>query len=469
MRLPGVVPRRPGRLLLLLPVLLALVLGLWGVRRGGSLWRDEAVTYDMAHRSLPDLWGTLGNADAVHGAYYLLMHALYAVFGDADPLLVMRLPSVLATAAATAGVVRLGHRLAGARSGLSAGFVFALLPPMQEYAQEGRSYALVCALVVWATYALVRAVAARDTRLWVGYGALMLAACLLHEFAVLALAAHGLAVPRATRRRWAATSATVTLGLAPVAVLSTGQSQQVGWIGFDVASYVTFAGVAALGTACARVLPLGTGRALDLRTLALALLLAPTVLLMLMSVLQPLYLDRYVLYGNAGLALLIGAALHRLGRVGLIRVTASATVLALVPGSLYLRDSASRTDDVTAIARTVQELGEPGDGVLYMPLRRRVWSLPRPEAVEGLRDLALARSPHASRTLYGTEVSPSEIRSRMLATPRIVTVRDPAGQPLDAFAGEAVKRGVLKAHFEECTIREAHGARITVYARPGEC
>ncbi|MFI6280130.1 glycosyltransferase family 39 protein [Streptomyces sp. NPDC050988] len=454
---------------MLLPVLVTLALGLWGVRRGGSLWRDEAVTYDMAHRSLPDLWATLGNADAVHGAHYLLVHTLYAVFGGADPLLVMRLPSVLATAAATAGVIRLGNRLAGPRSGLLAGLVFALLPPVQEYAQEGRSYALVCALVVWATYALVSAVTARNAKVWAGYGALMLAACLLHEFAVLALAAHAPAVPRAARRGWAVTAAAVVLGLAPVAVLSAGQSQQVGWIGFDVVSYITFGSVAALGLACARVLPLGTGRTVDLRTLALALLIAPAALLMLTSVLQPLYVDRYVLYGNAGLALLIGAALHRLGRLGWIRVAAAATVCALVPGTLHLRDPASRTDDVTAIARALQKMSEPGDGILYMPLRRRVWSLPYPQAVAGLRDLALDRGPHASRTLYGTEVSPSAIRTRMLATPRIVTVRDPAGQPLDAFAGEAVKRNVLQAHFEECDTREVHGAQVTAYARPGQC
>ncbi|MFI1206140.1 glycosyltransferase family 39 protein [Streptomyces sp. NPDC020802] len=468
-RAAGVTPRRPGPLLSLLPVLLTLALGLWGVRRGGSLWRDEAVTYDMAHRSLPDLWGTLADADAVHGAYYLLLHALYALFGDADPLLVMRLPSVLATAVATAGVVRLGHRLACPQAGLLAGFVFALLPPVQEYAQEGRSYALVCALVVWATYALVGAVAVRRSRSWAGYGALMLAACLLHEFAVLALAAHAIAVPRAVRRRWAVTAACVVVGLAPVAVLSTGQSQQVGWIGFDVVSYVTFAGLAALGMVCARVLPQGTGRAVDLRTAALSLLVAPTAVLMLMSLLQPLYVARYVLFGNAGAALLVGAALHRAGRAGWTRVAVVATVLALIPGALHLRDSASRVDDVTAVARTVQEMSGPGDGILYMPLRRRVWSLPYPRAVADLRDLALDRGPHASRTLYGTEVSPSAVRTRMIAATRIVTVRDPAGQPLDAFAGETMKRDVLRTHFEECATRAVHGARVTAYARPGHC
>ncbi|HTI34465.1 MAG TPA: hypothetical protein VL422_12355, partial [Miltoncostaea sp.] len=80
----------------LVPVALSLALGLWGLTRGGSMWRDEAVTYDMARRSLPDLWATLGHADAVHGLYYLLMHGLFALSGGADPLLVLRLPSLLA-------------------------------------------------------------------------------------------------------------------------------------------------------------------------------------------------------------------------------------------------------------------------------------------------------------------------------------------------------------------------------------
>ena len=104
-----------------------------------------------------------------------------------------------------------------------------------------------------------------------------------------------------------------------------------------------------------------------------------------------------------------------------------------------------------------------------MPSRRRVWSLPFPDAVSGLRDLSLERIPDASRTLYGTEVPASVIRTRMLDMTRIVAVRDPAGQPLDAIAQEAVKRDVLAAYFEECRTREERGARITVYARPGVC
>lgn len=74
---------------------LALVLGLWGVRRGDSMWRDESVTRQMAHRPFPALWDTLAQVDAVHGVYHAFMHLVFALWDGGMPAL--RLPSVLAT------------------------------------------------------------------------------------------------------------------------------------------------------------------------------------------------------------------------------------------------------------------------------------------------------------------------------------------------------------------------------------
>jgi mannosyltransferase len=45
-----------------------------------SLWFDEAATISAGTRSVPELWRLLGNIDAVHGLYYLLMHGWFAVF-----------------------------------------------------------------------------------------------------------------------------------------------------------------------------------------------------------------------------------------------------------------------------------------------------------------------------------------------------------------------------------------------------
>lgn len=434
------------------------------------MWRDEAVSYDMAHRSLPDLAATLVHADAVHGLYYLLLHGLFRASGDADPLLVLRLPSVLATALAAGTLALLGRRLAGPRPGLLAGGVFALLPPVQRYAQEGRSYALVCMLVVWASYLLVRAVETRSHRMWAGYGAVALAACLLHEFAVLAVLAHLVALPRAARRNGMRVAAVVSFCLAPLVAVSIRQSDQVSWIGgVHAGALLGFAGVTVLGAACAALIRRG-----PLPAFALSLLVLPALLLLLATPLKPLYVDRYVLYGHAGTALLVGTALDRLPRArGRIRVatvlTAGACTLVLLPVTLHLRTPQSRTDNVTAVAEAIRAAGRDGDSVLYLPSWRRVWSLADPTSVRGLRDLALDRGPVTSHTLYGIEAAAPVIRARMLATARIVVVTDPAGQPPDQAAPEQVKRQVLADHFEACGTRRVQGARISLYARPGRC
>ncbi|MFB7900665.1 hypothetical protein ACFC1B_30675, partial [Streptomyces xiamenensis] len=165
---------------------------------------------------------------------------------------------------------------------------FALIPVVQQYAQEGRSYAMVCALVVWAGLLLVLNAARPRRKLWLGYTALMLFACLLHEFASLALPAHGAAVilarlPRRVLRSWLLAGVTVLAGLAPLAVFSTRQSAQISWLMWpDPVQLLTFAVLAVLGIACTRVRISSRGP-IGLRALGLPLPLLPTLLLLLLS------------------------------------------------------------------------------------------------------------------------------------------------------------------------------------------
>ncbi|MEU2790193.1 glycosyltransferase family 39 protein [Streptomyces sp. NPDC007100] len=462
-----------------------LVLGLWGIRRQGSMWRDEAVTYDMAHRTLAELWPTLQTVDAVHGLYYVLMRGWFLVFDGG--VVALRLPSVCAMAVAAAGVTLLGRELAGRRAGLFAGFVFVLLPMVQQYAQEGRSYALVCALVVWSTYLLVRVAARPSRRLWAGYAALSLAACLMHEFAVLVLPAHGAAVvlsglPRPVRRAWCLVAGAVIVALVPLALFSMGQSEQLSWLQWpNPVQLVTFTVLVLGGLLCSRV-PVGRAglRRLRLRPVALPLLILPTALLVLLSQLKPMYVDRYVLYYVTGFALLAGAALdwvlrpagHRgqTRRRLLFRSTALAlAVTLLVPVNVFLRSPQSRTDDAIAVTGAVKELSSPGDGLLFQPARRRVWAAAAPHEFLRLSDLALDQSPVASHTLYGTELSGDRIHARMLAARRIVAVGDAKGQPADQTDQEIAKRATLSASFQVCKTLNTRGAQVTLYARPGHC
>ncbi|MFD7664770.1 glycosyltransferase family 39 protein [Streptomyces sp. NPDC059788] len=467
-----------------LPALPALALGLWGIRRGDSLWRDEAVTWQVGQRSVAEIWDMLGQVDVVHGLYYLLMHGVFEVFGTGPA--VLRMPSVLAVAAAAAATAAAGRRLAGPWAGLAAGLVLALIPNIQHYAQEGRAYALVTAGAAVATWLLVSAAdgATATTRRrwprWAGYAAVMLITALLNWFSLFVLPAHAVTLLVARRRGgrppvvpWAVSAAVVLAGALPLIEASRAQSGQVSWI--KPVAVSTLLGIAALvlvALVCARVPYPGRGRAaVSPASVGLPLLIVPQCGLLLASVLvEPLYLDRYVLYTNIGFALLLGvgvaAAVRALPvRTGvLLAGVAALAFVALLPVETGLREPTSRADDVLRAADRVTAAAHPGDGVLFIPAARRDTALVTPSAFTGLDDLALAVGPAASGTIKGVEGGPEQIRTAMLAESRIVVVTD-TRRAAPAAVREAEKLRVLGRHFTLTGRTDAVGRRIEVYER----
>jgi mannosyltransferase len=475
----------PGWVVPVGPAVVRVLLGCWGLTRQGSMWRDEAATWQGAHRTVPELWRMLGEVDAVHGLYYLLMHGVFAV--APDTLLSLRVPSVLAMAAAAAGTASLGRRLAGPWAGLTAGLVFAAIPSSQHYAQEGRSYALVVAAVVWASLLLLDALGARRRarRLWTAYALTMLVAVLLNEFAALALLAHGVTVVRAARTallRWLAAASGVALGSLPLLLVSLGQRDQVSWIGPPSgARLASIAGMVLVGCLSAAAVGSRSVRG-ALLAFALPLLAVPQSLLILASLTwQPLYVDRYVLYGNVGFALLLGAGADRLVRTGPLRTArggrdwplVAVPLLALVvllPVERSLRQWDSRVDDVLAAALEVNKRDGPGGAVVFLPAARRDTALTEPDAFRGLRDVTLARSGPDSGTLRGLEASPARIRAALLRESRIVVVSDLGAERHRGGAGRDVaKRQVLASHFTLCDEIRVRGRHVAVYERGTVC
>ncbi|MFE0387069.1 glycosyltransferase family 39 protein [Streptomyces bungoensis] len=317
---------------LAVPALVMGALGLWGLDRGG-MWRDEAVTFQVARRTVPQIWRLLHGVDAVHGLYYLLMHAVLAVHPGE---VVLRLPSVGAAAVTAALVAALGTRLLRPRAGLVAGLLYAITPMAGHYAQEGRSYALVAAGATAATLLFVRAV--RDGGRWRAYCVVLGVTCWLHEFAMLVLLAHAVSLALARPaarvwRGWGCAAAAVSAALLPMALVSRAQSAQLAWLrqptpatarnllraflgGPAPAVYWTCLTLAVLGLAGL----VGLRPGLTCARLALPLAVVPPATLMLVSRLTPLYVDRYVLYALSGAPLLVAAGAERvaaaLGRMG---------------------------------------------------------------------------------------------------------------------------------------------------------
>jgi hypothetical protein len=304
------------------PALVMLALGLWRLDRGG-MWRDEAVSFQVGRRTVPQIWLLLHEVDAVHGLYYLLLHA---VLGVHPGEVVLRLPSVCAAAGTAALVAALGTRLARPRVGLWAGLLYAVTPMAGHYAQEGRSYALVAAGATAATLLFVRAVRGGS---WWPYGAVLGLTCWLHEFAVLLLLAHAvsLALARAGARAWrgwGCTAAATALALLPMALVSREQAAQVAWLRKPTAE--TAGGLlrgflgptdevygVCLGLALVALLGLvGRRGELTCAGVGLPVMVVPPAVLMLVSQVSPLYVDRYVLYALSGAPLVVAAGAERM-------------------------------------------------------------------------------------------------------------------------------------------------------------
>jgi mannosyltransferase len=454
-----------------IPALAEVVVG--GYRIGGaSLWRDEAATISGSQRPLTAILAMLPNQDAVHGPYYVLMHAVIAAGGISATTL--RLPSLLAMSAAVGLTAALGRRLAqasglpGARAvGLLAGLALIAVPLTTRYAQEARPYALTSLFAVLATYALVRAACRPRWPWWVLYAAALTLAGLFSLFTVLIVAAHaaslwwarsqaGLAVTPRIMRGWLAACLAAAILLVPVAYLSAGQSAQLNWVRRpDLSTAATllrdFAGATPLIPVVAALALLGcvAGNgirhrgAITLAGIALPWLVLPPVVLIAVSFAHPVYVERYVLFCLPPLALLTSAGLVWLATLtrralsgrdldrrlaDLLAAVPSAVLVLVIAGAVIgqqraIRQVTARADDLRAVASVVARHERSGDAILYLPRDAELVGVPYPAPFRRLRDIGQAESPVASATLRGLPASPGVVAARLATVPRVWTVQ----------------------------------------------
>ncbi|SIR64062.1 mannosyltransferase [Micromonospora avicenniae] len=382
----------PGTAIWLAPALLTLAVTLSGLT-GAQLWRDELATWSAATRSVRDLVRLAGTIDAATGPYYLLMHGWVALAGDS--IVALRLPSVLAMTGAAALTALLGRRLAGARAGLLAGLLFALLPSTSRYAQEARPYALATLLAVLASLLLVDALRRPGWGRWTGYAAALAALGLTHLIALTLLAAHAVAVLVAhrvgltdggrghpDRRRWFWLPAVLpaVLLVAPLALVARNQrGRQLQWV--DIvrpADLTTLPGGVAQSSVVGGLLVglavLGAARLGRRALLPGAAVLLPVSLLFVAGLAVPLWVPRYLVFVVPFACLLAGAALAAVALPGGLAVVVLAGLLGL-PDQTALRHThewpRSAPIDYQGVAEVIQADQRPGDAIVYSP--RRSW------------------------------------------------------------------------------------------------
>jgi mannosyltransferase len=373
-------PRLPDRvlgwLMVGVPALAGLVAG--GYKIGyAPLWRDEASTKAVAGRSVGQILALLHHTDAVHGAYYLVMHVAVGILGTTAGAL--RLPSLAAMSVACAFTAAIGYRLAVAAAaplarftGLCAGLVLATSPYMIRYAQEARSYAIVTMFATIATYFLLRALW-DGRRWWVAYGVAVAVCGLFNIFGLLILAAHGLSLAIAGARqraavartavtltkgnrrrgahasdlsalapagltgrrvaglprRWLIAGAVSVLVLVPLGVVAFGQRGQISWmtrphfraivaLAYNSAGswrLITPIFALAVGGVLAELFIDRGRRPLTPGVVAFPWMVAPPAILIAVSAIHPIYDERYVEYCLPALAILVAWGIAWIARL----------------------------------------------------------------------------------------------------------------------------------------------------------
>jgi len=480
----GIWRRRRGWLIVAVPAAVSFVLG--GYQIGGaSLWRDEAYTKDAIARPFGQIFVLLGHQDAVHGAYYLLMHVVAAVLGTSAAAL--RFPSLCAMVIATGFVAATGRRAAAlalapdagrngrgldvpALTGLLSGLLFATAPYMTYYAQMARSYAIETMFAVIASYLLLRAWPDGRWRWWLGYAAAVALTGLFNIFGLLIVAAHGITLLLTDARgqtapgrrigripvRWLAACGAAVIVLGPLLGLASRQQVQIAWLNRPTLNamerlLVNLAGSRPLIAPFALLALVGLltawradhWRPLNPAAIALPWLGVPPFVLVAVSFVKPVYYVRYIEFCLPALAILAGAGLTglirlaaatplrwsrwgrwRLGLKWLPAVLAVAVLAALLAGPQQaIRQTAARPDNLRLASAIVAAHEQPGDVVFYLPATMHVLGTAYPAPFARLRDIARNKSAIASGTLTGTEItSPARLKSRFTDVRRVWVV-----------------------------------------------
>lgn len=418
-----------------------------------SFWYDEAATISASYsRSLPQLWHMLGNVDAVHGLYYVLMHGWLQIFPPTE--FWSRAPSGLAVGAAAAGVAVLGRQFSSRTVAVGSGLVCAVLPRVTWAGIEARPYALSMVAATWLTVLFVHAIRRDNARVWLAYGIVFATSVLLDIYLALMLLAHiaFLCLYRQSRKvffRFAVTAALACGAVAPFVLKAIGQVHQIIWIApvgrrtiedvaiqqyfersppFTIASALVVAIAIALWLFTSAQLA-GTDR--QLLTLATAFLVVPTAVILIWSALvHPIYTPRYLCFTAPAMALLLGVCIGALAAtpwlaaavVGILALTAAPNYL-LVQRGPYAKYGM----DYSQVADLISANAVPGDcllvndAVTFMPAPMRPLVAARPDAYRTLADLSLWQRATDRNDVFDTNLIP-EATAGPLSDCRVVWI-----------------------------------------------
>ena len=361
-----------------------------------SFWLDEALSVAYARLSWTQFEHLMASRELNMLPYYLILRG-WIRFGSEEWIL--RSLSAICSIATLPLMYRLGERLLGARAGLIACALLALNPYHIRFAQEARGYSLMLLLITGSTLLLVRAIESPSrysTTTWASYIATSVLASYTHFYASLAILAQWAAVaiarPNGLPSRAIALSAVaISALLLPIAAfVLLGHADPAGWIPnptFRRVEYLIYSLLGGDNTTGVRVIAypvlvaaliaagIGARAAwrADRRKIAawhFALIFAgatvPIVIVLAVSMIKPIFVDKYLLESLPFAVLLLAAGLDRL-RPRALSLGALVLILAVSIHADVAYHRQSDKDDWRAATRYVVTSAQPGDAALFFP------------------------------------------------------------------------------------------------------
>jgi hypothetical protein len=338
-----------------------------------SLWLDEGITFARSRMPLRQL---CDNAiRRYHNPFYFILVHYVMTLGDSE--LVLRLPSAIAGILKTAVVCGIGSMIGGARIGLLASLILVLMPTQLTYDQEARMYGLLglaAACIMFAQLWLLRNIEVasgalvrtpqtpprrRAILVWAGYALACVVALYLHNTAALLVFATAssllIAGALSSSRRcflwsWLVTHAAIALAFAPwVPTLldQSGKMHERGWWAVEPDAEAVFSNLTELygvGMSAPGLLVVSVGLALygawrlrsDVASAGTLLWLsaAGPLLLGLVTLYQPMFILRLMLWSAIPFAVLVA---YGIGQIRPSGVAAALAGVVLLGGLLHLR------------------------------------------------------------------------------------------------------------------------------------
>jgi mannosyltransferase len=354
----------------------ALILGLIRLR-SPSLWLDESLTALRVDYSVLRLF------EGYHGMYDTILKPWALVAGTSEWSL--RLPSVLGSMLAAGLLVVLGRRVFAPMVGLVSGLLLASSPFIVKWSQQARGYTLLLALGILATILLLRALERGSRGAWLVYGIVFAGVLVWHPVAGILLApSHAVLVAQRRDRilphGLLGLVVIVAIGVpwvAQIAMRSTGEGVAMNWLGAPTfeegaRALLDVSGAAGFGLLLGLVGLVLLWRVRDRDRVAwlATWAFAPFVVALVVTIVRPIYLDRYLMLAAPAFALLGGVALT--GLTPRLRIAAAAAVaVAVVAGlaSWYSTtdDGNWRGEDWRTATQFVLERSNDADAVVVAP------------------------------------------------------------------------------------------------------